>query len=64
MKRPEVEEFKRLTDFPASTWGMADSDVVELCDYILQLEAALRDIANLTDVDADEAPELARRALS
>jgi len=39
MKRPEVEEFKRLTSVPASAWGMADSDVVELCDYILYLEA-------------------------
>lgn len=39
MKRPAVEEFKRLTSKPASQWGMADSDVIELCDYILHLEA-------------------------
>lgn len=42
MKRPTVEEFKRLTSQPASAWGMADSDVVELCDYILHLEATLQ----------------------
>jgi hypothetical protein len=40
MKRPAVEEFKRLTTQPASAWGMADSDVGELCDYILHLETA------------------------
>lgn len=40
-KRPAVEEFIRLTSSPASHWGMADSDVVDLCNYILHLEAAL-----------------------
>lgn len=39
MKRPEVEEFKRLTSHPAHAWGMADLDVVHLCDWILHLEA-------------------------
>lgn len=39
MKRPAVEEFKRLTSLPTSVWGMADSDVVDLCDWILHLEA-------------------------
>lgn len=39
VKRPAVEEFKRLASLPASAWGMADSDVVHLCDYILHLEA-------------------------
>lgn len=39
MRRPEVEEFKRLTSKPMHAWGMADLDVVHLCDYILHLEA-------------------------
>lgn len=38
IKRPEVEEFIRLTSKPARAWGMADSDVVDLCNYILALE--------------------------
>ena len=47
MKRPEVEDFIRLTSSdadPASVWGMADHDVYKLCNYILRLEAALREI--------------------
>ena len=44
MKRPEVEEFKRLVSIPDLMWGMADCDVLELCDYILYLEDAMRSI--------------------
>ena len=39
MRRPEVEEFRRLASQPAHAWGMADLDVVHLCDYILHIEA-------------------------
>ncbi len=39
MERPAVEELRRLCADQSSPWGMADSDVVELCDYILELEA-------------------------
>ncbi len=38
MKRPKVEEFKRLCGIDTPYWGMADADVIELCDYILYLE--------------------------
>lgn len=39
-KRPAVEEFIRLVNTPASQWGMADSDALDLCNYILRLEAS------------------------
>ena len=42
MKRPAVEDFIRLTSKPAAQWGMADSDVLDLCNYILELEELLR----------------------
>lgn len=45
MKRPAIEEFKRLCSPNNPSWGMADADVIDLCDYIVHLEsqhAALR----------------------
>jgi hypothetical protein len=41
MKRPEVEEFKRLCGIETPYWGMSDLDTVELCDYILYLEKVI-----------------------
>lgn len=38
VRRPKVEEFIRLASNPTHYWGMADSDIVALCDYILHLE--------------------------
>ncbi len=49
MNRPEIEEFKRLCGIETPFWGMADSDVIELCDYILQLEAHIRDLEAAQD---------------
>ncbi len=44
MTRPDIEDFKRLCADQSQPWGMADSDVTELCDYALHLETNLRAI--------------------
>lgn len=48
MKRPAVEDFIALTSKPASQWGMADSDVLDLCNYILTLEAEAAETRRLS----------------
>ena len=40
--RPAVEDFMRLCSPANPFWGMADSDVLDLCNYILHLEANAR----------------------
>lgn len=42
MERPDVEDFKRLCADQSSPWGMADSDVLDLCNYILELEGVAK----------------------
>jgi len=40
MRRPDIEEFKRLAGHPAACdWETPRLDVAHLCDYILHLEA-------------------------
>lgn len=45
MERPAIEEFRRLCN-SEEPWGMADCDVVALCDYATRLEKGLRVIAD------------------
>lgn len=62
MKRPSVEDFKRLTSLPTHAWGMADSDVVDLCAWIFHLEATLKNIGRQkTSTSCRVALGLARR---
>lgn len=63
MVRPEVEEFIRLCGAPPNEWGMADSDAIALCNYILTLEKRL--FARRKDVAVTDAMvEAAARALA
>lgn len=60
MKRPAVEEFKRLSVPENGPWGMADSDTVDLCDWILHLETTLRNLVEgLAAEDQDGLTEFA-----
>lgn len=61
MKRPAVEEFKKLSVPENGPWGMADSDTVDLCDWILMLEARADKAKQLIE---DIAPQSAIGALN